>query len=157
MGPASESSTKVARSAGPCTGSVVGGAADPEEEPAGPRGKSGIRVTVHRAQVRLLDRADLQLHSGDQRGERRRAQPGRRQQHHAELGHHHGGEDRVPDMGEHPGRDQVGSLRLAVSTGRGYLNIPLSAVVSWRPDLPVRQEWGMHFSNMLSDGPEDDD
>jgi hypothetical protein len=46
---------------------------------------------------------------------------------------------------------------LAVSTGRGYLNIPLGAVVSWRPDLLVRQEWSMHFSNMLSDGPEDDD
>jgi hypothetical protein len=44
---------------------------------------------------------------------------------------------------------------LAVSTGRGYLNVPLSAVVSWRPDMLVREEWSMHFSNMLGDGAED--
>jgi hypothetical protein len=41
---------------------------------------------------------------------------------------------------------------LAVSTGRGYLNIPLSAVVSWRPDLLVREEWRLQFPGTPTDG-----
>jgi hypothetical protein len=46
---------------------------------------------------------------------------------------------------------------LAVSTGRGYLNIPLGAVVSWQPDLLVREEWRMQFPGTHTAGSEGDD
>lgn len=63
--------------------------------------------------------------------------------------------DRTVEGTAHPHFPDPDVPHLSVSTGRGYLNIPLTAVVSWRPDLLVREEWNMHFSSMLTDESDD--